>query len=59
MIGDRYYVTLAQHRDGVYWDLRSGTPDGASVRIEEGYDAFTWQAALHQAANAMQRFQRN
>lgn len=54
VIGDRYFVTIMAFREGVYWDLRSGHPDEASVRIAEGYDAHTFAAALHQAGTALQ-----
>ena len=53
MNGDRYYVTLMQLRDGIYWDLRSGHPDDGSVRIADGYEAASCAAALHQASNAL------
>lgn len=54
MIGDRYYVTVHQGAQCAYWDLRSGEPHGASVRIANG-EAFNPLAALHQATNALAR----
>jgi hypothetical protein len=55
--GDRYYVTMIVAGDRIRWDLRSGDPDGGSVRVAEG-DAHTWAAATHQAGSALMKWVR-
>lgn len=50
-----FYITLKVGRECIEWDLRSGSPDSTSVRIESG-EAFSYPAATYQAGNAIQRY---
>ena len=54
MIGDAYQLTMRQGPDGIVWDLQAIYANGGSCRVENG-TAFTWQAAAHQAGNALDR----